>query len=226
MYAVGGFDSALFSYYLYSLRSSWEAVRSTCTELLAGFPDDYELVNEEFLHGNLISSGFELTKNPVIKNAEGGAIILSLVAARFIKNVNFNKLDFPSKEKYMANEGVLKETLFCHYILDTIESRFAEMKKNFLDNESHFAQNLIHGLFTTLSFILQNLVKHEGLTDQKYKDSFVKFFNRLSETIISVLSYATKLSADNISTCILDNDLTLQKMHEVSGKNKLKLARK
>jgi len=210
------FSTSLFNFLLLSLKSSWETVRLDALEILQGFPDNYHLITTDYLHQFLIPSALDLTKNPVIRNAEGGALLLAFIIRKFSSKIDFSRFENFKSEQY-TGKPILPEILFSHYVLDILVVRFKEMQQHLLEDQSKFAANLIHGLITTLSIILQHLPKSKHLNEDKYKDSFREFFHRLAETIVDILSYATKLSADNISTCILDNDITLKKVYELHG---------
>jgi Putative death-receptor fusion protein (DUF2428) len=215
---INAYSPSLFYFLMSIMKCSWESVRLDALDLLQNFPDDFELINSQYLGEFLIPSAMELTKNPVIKNAEGGALVLSFIIRKYIHLVDFSKLAGFKNEH--GDPNTPPEILFAYYLIENINTRFEEVQKSLLEDSSKFASNLIHGLITTLSFFIQNLPKNPKIADKSHNDAFKKFFHVLADIVVKILSYATKLSADNISTCILDNDHTLKKVYEMqTGKS-------
>lgn len=130
---IEAFSQPLFNFLLSSMRCSWESVRQSSLEILQGYPDDFELVTPQFLTQFLIPSALELTKNPVIKNAEGGALILSFIIRKYILKVDF-KLIKDFKVPQHLNTHPPADILFAYYLLHKLEERFIEMQKSLLED--------------------------------------------------------------------------------------------
>ena len=181
-----------------------------------GFPNNYSHLTTDYLHNELLPSAVDLTKNPVIKNAEGGALLLALIDRKFIHKIDFSRVEFHTEHSIPSD--LIPSLKFAYFVLGLLEKRFQNLQKYFLEDQTEYANNLIHGLITCLGFLVQELPKSEELKKKENKNSFRNFFHNLSEAIGRVLSYATKLSADNISTCILDNNATAKKFNnEIQG---------
>jgi len=217
LHYIDAFNPNFFNYLLLCLRSSWDLVRFSSQEILLGFPDNHHLLSGEYLHTTLLPIAEDLTKNPVIRNAEGGALILSLIDKKFVNKIDFSRIDY-SREGKDLPQDLLPSLKFAYYVLGLLEKRFKKLQEHFLTDSSEYSNNLIHGLITALGFLVQDLPKSEELKAPENKSAFRNFFHDLSETLGRVLSYATKLSADNISTCILDNNATVKKFNnEIQG---------
>ncbi len=216
LYIINAFNPNFFNLLLFSLRSIWEPIRASAQELILGFPDDYEFVTKDYLHNVLLPTAIDLTKNPVIRNAEGGASLLAVIYKKFLHKIDFSLLKFNEKVKKYT-EALPPSLNFLYYILGVLEERFQKMQESFLEDQTEYSNNLIHGLITSLGFLIQELPNYQQEEILNQNREFRRFFHVLSEIISSVLSYATKLSADNISTCILDNNTITRKFNEVQG---------
>ena len=158
-----------------------------------------------------------LTKNPVIRNAEGGALLLSIIEKKFINQIDFSRLQL-DPQVFTVPEDMTPSLKFTYYVLGLLNNRFEKLQEHFLEDQAEYSNNLIHGLITTLGHLIQNLSNNTEIQGEKDCRHFRQLFHDLSEVIAKVLSYATKLSADNISTCILDNNITAKKFNDLQGK--------
>lgn len=150
----------------------------------------------------------------MIKYCEAGAFLLNLIALKYVDRVDFSAFPGIPKETlagYLQDPTVPKHILFATLLVKILEDRFDRVLDAFIEDPAAYADNLVHGLITTLSLFLTNLRKEPWSTllskkeETKHHQQLVKEMIRV---IMRVMEFATKVSAQNNSTFILDNDST------------------
>ena len=106
----------------------------------------------------------------------------------------------------------LRRIAFGWSLVIELEARYRKLFEVFLVNQSNFNQTLFHGLLTTLSYCFTALVTPSFVAEMKGHPANAKSFGELLITLVKLLIemmiFATKISSDNITTCILDDDAT------------------
>ena len=187
-----------FDHLLISLRSAYESVRDVSYEILLNFPSNISFFDSEKLK-ILLENGLELTKNPIIKNYEAAGYIFSLIYQNFYSFFSKNQIGF------------------LNLMLEMLEERFKKFEDSFLENWNAFYNCLPHGLITSISYIFEFIFSDknqqflENIKQNKEEfDSFQKIIKKILDLLINITRFATKISTDNVSTCLFDNKMTKQ----------------
>lgn len=210
---LGVYNQNFFNSLLNSLKSPWEYVRNSAQDILMEFPNDYMGVSTTYLSQDLLPCALSLTNHFVMRHFEAGARLMFIIAKKFIDKVDFSLLAVnPETSEKMNNlPPILK---FGYYILARIKSKFENLQKHFLEDEAEFSNNLVHGLITTLGFLLKEYSKNDSIKNKEQAINFKHFFKDLCDTIEIILLYTTKLSADQLVICILNNDARVKELNE------------
>ena len=195
-----------------TLSNSWESVRKGAYEILSLFPPNCDYLTPEYIKRVVFTAGIDLSNNPIIRICEAGAMLITLLANRLahaIPTIITVKEPTPKPEY----ERLWNQLNLIDFLVDVMQQRFNESKSFFLVDSQAFNKSLFHGLITSLSHLIglhSDVAEAETVVTalktcppvlKKYQDIFEKFIPLIG----SVMKFATQVSAENVSTFVLDN---------------------
>ena len=201
-----------------SLRASYEAVRKQSYQILLSLPN-----NLKFLTQQKIKSQFEAalasSKSLVIKIYESSGYMMSILFTKhlsMLKTIIWPQLPPTEQIGNEINFDVLE------FLVGYLENEFDVFQQNFLIDWEKFYINAPHGLLTILSNVIQILFgdeqrnRKELLSNLNSKEDVQKkyylLFNRVMRVLGKIMLFATKISAENVSTSVFDNSMTKEKL--------------
>jgi len=200
----------LYEYLILSLRASYEAVRKQSFQILLLFPNTLP-----FLTLPRIKLQFETalasSKNLIIKNYESSAYLMSILFARHLPMFKILIALSPTTQENDNNLEIFE------FLVSYLGNSFDIFQENFLVNWEKFYSNSPHGMLTILSTMIQGLFGEDGrnpsglILDLQTKETiqkrYLNLFSRVMRILGKIMMFATKISAENVSTSVFDNSM-------------------
>lgn len=200
------FTEDLYDYLVLSLKASYEAVRKQSYEILQLYPNDLQFLTIKKIQDQF-ESALTNSKSLIIKIYESSAYLMSILFKKhqtMIASLN----SFGKKQDYSYD--------LLEFLVSYLEKEFTNFQVNFLSDWDKLHQNNPHGILTILSQLIENIFSSDYLKllkkDQILQKQYVDLFSRVMGILGNVMIFATKISADNVSTSLFDNSIAKEKL--------------
>jgi len=199
------YTESLYEYLVLSLKATYEAVRDQSFDILRLFPK-----NLEFLTISRIRTEFETalknSKSLIIRIYESSAYMFSLLFTKHLEILN----DLIKKKNKDQKLNVFE------FLVELLEKQFDEFQESFLVDWEKFYNAAPHGLLTIISNVVRSLFEQENaeelvkelLNNKESREIYSGVINRLMKITGKIMMFATKISAENVSTSVFDNSST------------------
>lgn len=206
------FTQDLYDFLILSLKASYEAVRIQSYEILLLFPNDVPFLTKEKIKMQF-DGALTNSKSLIIKAYESSAYLISALFTRNL-SVLAQLYEF---EKNEDNCFDLLEFLVCN-----LEKSFKEFQENFLVDWDKFYASSPHGILTILSNLIEIIFGSNERSpysllkilqkNENIQKKYFHLFARIMEILGKIMSFATKISAENVSTSLFDNSISKEKL--------------
>lgn len=209
------FTEDLYDYLVLSLKASYEAVRKQSYEILQLYPNDLPFLTIKKIQ-NQFEAALNNSKSLIIKIYESSAYLMSILFNKH-QNMIASLNSFEKKDDYSFD--------LLEFLVSYLEKEFTDFQVNFLSDWDKLHQNNPHGILTILSQLIENVFSSNYLKllqkDQMLQKKYIDLFSRAMEILGNVMIFATKISAENVSTSLFDNSITKEKLMKEKSKKKL-----